>query len=529
MPATSSRRTSAFPERGESPEAPQPPRLAAALLGRRAALWLALGALATRLPGFHGAIINIDECDFVLVARMMRTGALPYVGVVDIKPPLTYVVFWVASFFGGSVLPARVLAASFVLGTVLLVRAAATLWTDDARVGAAAGWCALIATLCELPWASSEVFMNLPVAAALYLFVRAERSRAGGWDLAAGLAIAAATLFRHQAGALLAALGMAIAWAGLRRREAGALARLALLGVGFAVPWAVTLGLYAALGHLPELVDWVFTRNFAYVGNVHAGIASRLGAVLFAVGGGSLLYALALREAARVRRDAIGLAFALALVLTAAAVGLGGRLYQHYFLQLAPVLGLLAGGPLCSLVARWSALAPRRRSALTALLALPFAGWAVYGLVRIPLCDYPSQDAKTGIVARWLRDHTAPSDRLFVWGDFTPIYYQADRLPGTRYLMTAVHMGNFDPAELPPGFDVAPFRSQRDIDATLRDLDAHRPAWVVDTAPADIHSWSHVPLQAFPSLAGYVAEHYAEVAAPAGARVYRRRDGAGTP
>ncbi len=525
MPVTSPPRGAVAVTNREREGAPRPAPFAAALLGPRAGLWLAAGVLLTRLPSFHGAIINIDECDFVLIARMMRTGALPYVGAVDIKPPLTYVVFWAASFFGSSVLPARVLAASFLLGTVFLVRAAARLWTDDDRVGVAAAWVTLIASLCELPWASSETFMNLPVAAALYAFARAHRSRARGWDLAAGLAIGGATLFKHQAAVLLPALGAAVAWTGFSRRDARAFARLALLGAGFAVPWATTIGLYAALGHLPELVDWVFRRNFGYVGNVHAGVASRVGAVAFAVGGCVLLHGLALREAARVRRDPVGLGYGLALLLTWVGVSLGGRFYQHYFLQFGPVLGLLAARPLSALLEGWGALAPRRRGVVVALLALPVVAWAAYGLVRIPLRDYPSQDAKTAIVAAWLRANTAPSDRLFVWGDFTPVYYQADRLPGTRYLMTAVHMGNFDPADLPPGFDVAPFRSERDVAATLRDLEANRPGWVVDTAPADIHHWSRVPLEKFPSLRAYIDAHYSEVASPAGARVYRRRDG----
>jgi hypothetical protein len=498
--------------------------LAAALARPHGARWLAGAALVTRLPGFHRAIINVDECDFVLLARMMREGALPYVGAVDIKPPLTYAVFWAASFLGTSVLPGRVAAALALAGTVLLVRAAVRAWTGDDRAGAAAGWCALLASLCDLPWAASELFMDLPIAAALWAFARAGRSRAPGLDLAAGLALGAATLVKHQAALLLPALGGAIAWWGLRRRDAWALLRLALLAAGVAAPWALVLGLYATRGHLADLVDWVFLRNFAYVGTVHAGVASRVGAVALAVGACVLLHALAVREAWRVRGDPVGLGFALALPATWAAVSMGGRFYQHYFLQFAPVLGVLAGRPLADFLARAPSLAPRRRRALAALLALPLAAWAVYGLVRIPLRDYPSQEPKTREVAAWLRAHSDPADRVFVWGDFTPVYYEADRLPGTRYLMTAVHMGNFDPGELPPGFDVTPHRSQRDVDATLADLEANRPRWVVDTAPADIHSWSLVPLWKFPALDAYVADRYALVAEPAGARVYRRRE-----
>jgi hypothetical protein len=62
-----------------------------------------------------------------------------------------------------------------------------------------------------------------------------------------------------------------------------------------------------------------------------------------------------------------------------------------------------------------------------------------------------------------------------------------------------------------------------DVEATLADLESRRPAIVVDTAPADIHGWSKIPLAAFPELRSYIDEHYEEVGRPGGAIVYRRR------
>jgi hypothetical protein len=125
-----------------------------------------------------------------------------------------------------------------------------------------------------------------------------------------------------------------------------------------------------------------------------------------------------------------------------------------------------------------------------------------------------------------LRAHTPLEAKLFVWGHFTPIYYLAERGMGTRYYNTSTHVGDFDPAHLPPGFDLSPHRSHRDIQATVQDLEVRRPEYVVDTAPADIHAWSRVPLAVVPEIASYVSSRYEEVARPAGAIVYRRRDAA---
>ncbi len=500
------------------------PALARALLGKRAALWLALAVLVARLPGFHSAILNIDECDHVVIARMMRAGTLPYVGVVETKPPVTYLVFWAASFLGHSVLPARIVAAAFLLGTVLLVRAAVLRWTGDERAANAGGWCALLASLCDPPWAATEILMNLPAAAALYLFARAEREGARRLDLAAGFSIGLATLFKHQAGVLLPALVIALVVNGLARGGLGQAAlRASLLVAGVALPWAGTFGIYASLGHARELAEWVVSRNFGYVATVHSGIWSRAGAFAFCVGSCALLWALAASEALRRRRDPLGVAFAISLALTWVAVGMGGRFYQHYFLQFAPVLGVLAGPALARLAGSWRARSRARRSAVAAFLAIPLLAYAAYGLARAALRDYPAQDARANALSSWLREHTAPDDRVFVWGHFTPIYYSSDRLPGTRYIMTSVHMGNFDPGELPDGFDPALHASARDVRATLDDLESNRPAFVVDTAPADIHHWSRIPLEAFPELRDYVASRYAPVGESGGARIYRRR------
>ena len=119
-------------------------------------------------------------------------------------------------------------------------------------------------------------------------------------------------------------------------------------------------------------------------------------------------------------------------------------------------------------------------------------------------------------VAAYLREHTRPADALFVWGHYTPIYTLSGRLPGTRYPNCSLHMGHFDPLQVGSDFDPARYRSMPDVRATLADLESRRPAIVVDTAPADIHGWSKVPLAAFPELRSYIADHYEEVARPGG-------------
>src|SRR5439155_787371 len=176
----------------------------------------------------------------------------------------------------------------------------------------------------------------------------------------------------------------------------------------------------------------------------------------------------------------------------------GGRFYEHYFLQFVPPLSILAAPGAAAIATRWREIAPRARAFALAGVGVPLAIWLAFSWGRGIAGAYPEQEPRTRALAQWLRSHSAPGDTLFVWGHYSPIYTMSDRLPGTRYLNTSPHRGNFDPAHLPATFDPARHRAQRDVDATLEDLEKRRPSWFVDTSPAGIHLWARIPLSAFP-------------------------------
>jgi hypothetical protein len=475
-----------------------------------------------RLPGFVFGVLNIDESDFLVFGAGIWKGLLPYRDLVEIKPPLGYFTY---AFAGGLTLwPIRVLGVLWVFGTALLLREAARSWTGREDAGWAAAWLSLLASLVEVPAFGSEVMMNLPIAAALFFFARSRRGR----DLLlCGLCAGLATLYRHQAAIAPVALGLAL----LIRPErgwAGALRSVAVLALGTLAPWLVAGGAYASIGQLAAFVDWTFSRNLSYATNGAAGSALARGAVATAlcVGATCVPWALAARESLRPRPD-VWRALSLLLWLTWLPVAAGGRFYEHYFLQFVPPLAVLAAPGAADLASRFRALAPRIRALASIGVAVPLAVWLAFSWGRGFAGRYPAQEPRTQELAAWLRANTGPDDTLFVWGHYSPIYTLSQRLPGTRYVNTSVHMGNFDPEHLGASFDPARFRSRRDVDATLEDLDQRRPAWFVDTAPSGIHAWDRIPLSAFPELSRYLGRYYLEVARPGGATVYRRRSDGG--
>ncbi len=501
------------------------PMVASPRTGLHRWLWLLAAIAVLRAAGFVFGLVNLDECDFALFGRLVREGATPYLGVVDNKPPLTYFAFALADLAGGSghwVLSVRLMGVLTVFLTSVVLFAAAKAWTGDERHGWAAAWIGVAAGLCESPSVSAELLMNLPAAASLYWLARAGREGRLRFDAAAGASAAIATLFKQQAAVLPVAAAVAIAWEGLQGRER-ARQRLASLACGFALPWLVLAGVFGGLGGLGALWEWLLFRNLAQIGSSSPfSLARAAGAIATCVLGAALLPWLFALRGLRPVQGAFHRALAVLLALTALAVCLGGRFYEHYFLQFVPPLALLGAPQLVALRDRWPRLRRAARLAILALAVGPAVGYLAYTLGRGWAGGYPGQDPKTVAVAEWLARHTVPTDRVFVWGDQSMIFCSADRLPGTRYMRTAFHVGDLDPGHAAAGSRFSPRLSQADVQNTLTDLERNSPAIVVDTSTADIHHWSLFPLRIVPEIDRYVRDHYRLEATPAGAAVYRR-------
>ena len=509
---------------------------------RSSAPWLLAAIVLVRLPGLVFHILGIDDSDFTIIARAMAQGAVPYRDVVDIKPPLAFALYLPNAWFGQALWPVQVEALLVVLLTALLLGKAARLAWGTERAAVAAAVLSLMAGLCEGATVSTELLMNLPTAAGLWLFARAECApeRTPGTRsrdlLLAGLCLGLSSLIRHQAVFTLGALGLSTILFGLFLRREW-LATCALLSAGFALPWLVTLGLFQALGALPDFLDWVIVRNLRYLGQGAGSPGLRLlqslavcllGAAPLAwwsaiSGGLSAVREAGTRSTLEAPDARVRLMLSLLLAVTWIPVSLGGRFYEHYFLQFVPPVALLGAGPFAALLADWNARSKPVRSGLTLLLLLPAVGSVGYGFARGALGTFPLQNIQVQALGAWVDGHTAPGARLFVWGHFSPIYLASHRLPGTRYLTTSWHLGNFDPEHIDDSIDLRKFRSDRDVRRTLDDLAAHPPALVIDTAPADIHSWHRLPLLLVPELESAIEEGWVEVARPGGARVLERR------
>jgi hypothetical protein len=201
------------------------------------------------------------------------------------------------------------------------------------------------------------------------------------------------------------------------------------------------------------------------------------------------------------------------LAVSVLAVSFTAQFTYHYYLQLLPALALVAAPFFATNsaepIARCALLrAPylHRWLAVTAVVFLVVD--AIELVVHSPLSE----------AARYVRDHSTPEDRMFVWGQGgrqTGMYLDADRLAASRYIATFPLTGHVfatpdapvDPSVRPPNPEV--------WENLQHDFAAHPPRFIIDTDW--IRGKAKYPIAAYPIMRAYLEDHYREV--------FRARDG----
>ena len=213
----------------------------------------------------------------------------------------------------------------------------------------------------------------------------------------------------------------------------------------------------------------------------------------------------------------LGIWTAFALVM----VCLGGRFFDHYFPAAVTPLAALAS------LGAYSLERPLHRFLVAAGTAIPALACFALALDFEPAMLFLGDSGRGPYaeVARYLREHTRPDDKVFVWGYFPLIYVAADRVAATRFVgchyltgYAAIGLGRKLPIEaedrlqVPGGFD-----------QLLADLEDRHAEVIVDTAPADLHYWARYPLDRYPRLSEYVMRNFVREAEIDHTVVYRRR------
>jgi 4-amino-4-deoxy-L-arabinose transferase-like glycosyltransferase len=332
-----------------SPKAaePRPIRTAggAALL-----LWLLALTCLLRLPGLLSHPFCIDESYYAAGAVELNSGGAFYRDVVDHKSPGIYFIYAFIYRVAGAYNQTAV-------HVVLILVAALTAYLVGlvaqelfgARAGRWAGTLYAIASVIgpanDFQAANTELFMNLPVVAALWLCARLwVRQRTPQLEVVGmGLLVGVAILIRPQAVLALLPIGVAL-W----RRKVGWL-KIAAVALAAGLP---TLLLVISVYRAGAIADLRTSLAYAsYYTNclpfeVKLANASLKTLFFVAINVGLVIPVFMLlaqgRRSDPVWRQGAGCLLVSWLLASFVAVGAGGRFYPHYFIQVLPPLVVMA-------------------------------------------------------------------------------------------------------------------------------------------------------------------------------------------
>jgi hypothetical protein len=450
--------------------------------GRRALAWIILAAglvlpFAIRLHRLD-LPLERDEGDYAYGAQLILAGVPLYKEFYTLRLPGIYDVYALMMTVLGSS------TAGIHLGLAIWTTASAiAVFAIGKRLfgtlaGAAAGLAFALLSASEgaLGLAGHAThFVVLPAAIGC-LLLRPDPPR-GIACIAAGLSFGIAILMKQHA-MTIAIFGAAylvwLAWDAAPKQRA---ARIALYGAGVATPYLlVCLNAWreSALGPF-----WFWTTRYALeyagaesvadpLGNLRDGVASVTGSNLpiwlLAAGGAVHLFARPHARDARIFLTGLAIASALAV-----CPGLHFR--PHYFIVLFPAVALLAAVGLADSAVRAAKIPWKWLGAFALAAVLSVASeWERFFTMSSSDVSRQVYGANPFLesveIARYVRDHSDPGDRIAVLGSEPQIYFYAERRSAARY----PHMfALFEPHAL----------AREMQEEMIQEIEVARPRWII--------------------------------------------------
>ncbi len=499
---------------------------------------------------YFGQYIDADVGNLGYLAWRMAEGEV----LLDLegpgKPPLYFMLY--AAFirlFGPSALGLKIFGAIFILMAVLAVY-----WVANRAYGRQVGLLAalLFGVFSSCPMVEGggvnlETVLHLPYILAVGFFLKASESGRLRWYFLTGMCAALATLVK-QVGGVLFFIFLCYAiyewWKkppSLSKKRL--LSRYLLLGIGALLPVIGMISFYHIHGYrLAQIYDSMLGSNLLYIRRGHQRtdfLENCVASLKFILPENGLLWLGTMFASAyliwRIRhhqgrpsdRILLGWGFwSLALLCIV------GTFFAHYFLQIiAPFSVLTAYG----IVTAWKwtkSLSPLSRSAAKGawimLLGIPiiifiktdYPYFFTYTPEEKTMFQYKGLDGmfdSYGIynvvqngIALHIRDHSDPSETIYVWGISPQVYFIAQRKAATRYRT------NYNVSQLVTDKGLQALVAYAPV--LMEDLKKSRPVYIVQI----------FPLEFFQEFQTFVREHYSLETditlnvAPYRVRLYRR-------
>ncbi len=482
--------------------------------------------LGARRYTFRSAIVH-DEGIFLYGGKAWAAGELAYRDFWDHKPPgITLFHSVPIRLFGYSLLAVRIHEVFWlaVSATIFLYLCRAHL-LPGAAVLSLLFYCLLVSTKLVIRSGGLTEESALTFYALSFLFALRRKGSLGLNVFLAGLFLGLAAEFRQPFGLAIIFIALCLLWrpedsnVGFKKRAY----LLPILAVGAALPELVCSGYFLLKGIWPEYFETSYLLNFLYAGGGPDALGLRDGfqkhwQMMKATGPylASPLFAAPLLWWLPRRLRRIGALLIVAFLCDFVAITLGGRYYEHYYLQMTISSCLLLGVAFQAVyermravalrvrgrsargeLSRWlnrrkvavgdtEASAPWSRRVIAALVywcAVAMVGLCVIlsaGAVKKYIKSYrqgldersrPGAElVRQEAIAAAIRTLTRPGERILLFGASpTSVYFRGQRMAGARYY----HLSLF--------FRHAFFNSirKRHKDRLLGDLRKRKPVLII--------------------------------------------------
>ena len=318
---------------------------------------------------------------------------------------------------------------------------------------------------------------------------------------------------------------------------------------GFFVPFGLVLAVYAAAGHLRELVYYyqrygreifmapltreVMKAKLREQLDLHLLVVMTVGLItLLAVARAwrALLATTSAGWGTRLRANAPCLFLLSQFVVALLGASFTWRFFPHYFVQVFPFLGLLAAYALSEPFEGTGAELTTKAvggavvvAGAAVLLGLT-SGALHHRVVTLGKRGQWARDPRTDPMVRYVAETTEPSDTIFVWGFRADLHVSAHRDPASRYVYSVY------PAGVVPWFHATREEEESRVvpgsrERLLVDLEASKPELIVDAG----RTMDGRYMFSIPILRDYLDKEYCFVRHIDGEPIYRRRHEADCP
>jgi 4-amino-4-deoxy-L-arabinose transferase-like glycosyltransferase len=542
-----------------------------------------------RLPYTAVNLWDIDEAGFAAVADKLVDGGVLYKDAFDNKPPLMY---WfcaaVFSLFGrDNMLAIHIVALLIgIISLCLLYELALRLFSQRISIASA---CIYAFYLVAAPYdtilaANSEIYLVPVILSGIIITLIAVNTNRARYWLGCGLCLGIAAWTKQPAIFYCAIVPIASLASGhpINKQAVIRCMRACLCAfAGFCLVAVAVLTVLWYQGSLNDFLDAVILYNTKiHIASIPLAIYIRMAVAAikynsityFAIVGLTMIGFLQLigiltkkhaivnsHGPASLSKKSIVILFSW-LFLGVSSISVGGRFFSFYLYVLAPVVAIIAAIPFEQGLGKWRAFSSLTRAAIMSCLlmgiSLPlylyqsgyFSSWYLFIERTISNKDIYNPlvfSVAAEETSKYIKNNTAKTDHIFIWGYHPHIYVATGRCFSTRYFSVALQTGfvwgtayqlsgwiyndylyyihpNLKSFTFKPS-DTAKWIYPGSQELLLKDLKADPPELFVDgNVPSEWPFGTKYPIVCFPKFNEFLSNNYAFEKKIIGYRIYRR-------